>query len=213
MKAVEAGLQGDFAGLHGDAWWNVFQSFPLSIDDKTKKQAQWWFVNSYFVIWNYIIAGIVQGYIVDAFGAIRGAQDSRDEDAQSKCLVCSLDKFALDDAGVPFDKHTEKQHNRWAYLYVASAVEMKPLEELGTTESLVQSCLSDLDNDFLPLQTCVRVEHYREAAELKAAKEAAEEDDGAFPEEQIQKRLTAIEEQIQTSNIQLALLLARFPAV
>ena len=213
MKAVEAGLQGDFAGLHGDAWWNVFQSFPLSIDDKTKKQAQWWFVNSYFVIWNYIIAGIVQGYIVDAFGAIRGAQDSRDEDAQSKCLVCSLDKFALDDAGVPFHIHTEKQHNRWAYLYVASAVEMTPLDEQGTTESLVQSCLSDRRNDFLPLQTCVRVEQYREAAELKAAEEAAEEDDGAFPEEQIQKRLTTIEEQIQTNNSQLALLLARFPAV
>merc|ERR1711865_365675 len=52
MKSVEAGLQGDMAALHGDDFWNVFQSFPLGIDDKSKKQAQWWFVQTYFVLWN-----------------------------------------------------------------------------------------------------------------------------------------------------------------
>ena len=144
--------------MHGDNWWNVFLSFPLGIDDRPKKQAQWWFVNSYFVMWNYIIAGIVQGYIVDAFGAIRGAQDERNADAQTKCLVCSLDKFDLDRAGVDFEVHTEDQHNRWGYVYAASAVHGKPPDEHCTTESVVCTALDKVDTKFLPLETCVHME-------------------------------------------------------
>ena len=72
MKAVEAGLQGDMAALHGDAFWNVFQSFPLDMNDKSKKQAQWWFVQTYFVIWNYIIAGESQLHLLP--GLIRLVQ-------------------------------------------------------------------------------------------------------------------------------------------
>ena len=81
-----------------------------------------------------------------------------DSDAQSKCLVCSIDKFDLDAAGIPFDTHTEDQHNRWAYLYVAAAVQIKPKDEHGSTESIVNGGLEAGRTKFLPLETCVHME-------------------------------------------------------
>ena len=46
------------------------------------------------------LQGIVQGYIVDAFSAIRGEEDARTADSEEKCYICSLSKFELQQAGI-----------------------------------------------------------------------------------------------------------------
>ena len=158
FKGFDAGLHGDFGGLHGDPWWNIFQSFPLEISSDGAKQAQWWLVTSFFILWQFIIAGIVQGYIVDAFSMIRCESTAREDDALSKCLICSLDKFELEHAGVAFDTHVMDQHNRWGYLYLATSVQLKPLDDHGTTESIIKTCLDSGATECLPLNTCKQVE-------------------------------------------------------
>jgi len=230
MLGIEAGLQGDMSGLHGSDQGDLFFAFPLDIGDMGKKQAQWWFVQTYFIMWNYIIAGIIQGYIVDAFGAIRGAQDDKDNDAKGACLVCSIEKFDLVSAGVPFDVHTEDQHNRWGYLYAAAAVQIKPPDEHGTTESVVCGALQHGTCAFLPLDTCVHMEQKQRALDLLEV----DKDEQETPEQQVQNRitrmegnlhnclssqqavqgrLTTIEHNIETCLGSLALLVERLPAV
>ena len=93
MMGLAGALRGDIGLQHGDHFGNVFQSFPMSVTSRQMKHAQWWFVTSFLLIWNYIFVGIVQGYIVDSFSMIREEQENRKNDCRDRCLVCSMHKF------------------------------------------------------------------------------------------------------------------------
>ena len=60
-----------------------------------------------------MLEGIVQGYIVDAFGEIRAEENDRENDSGNNCLVCSLSKFELQRHGAEFEAHVDRHHNRW----------------------------------------------------------------------------------------------------
>ena len=102
----------------------------------------------------YVLEGIVQGYIVDAFSEIRGAEAERESDSTTNCLVCSCSKFELQRVGVDFEEHVEEAHNRWSYLYLANAVRSEAAKGwLGTTAAIVKSALDQNSVDFMPLET------------------------------------------------------------
>ena len=101
-----------------------------------------------------MLEGIVQGYIVDAFSMVRGAETERDDDSSTNCLVCSLSKFKLQQIGVDFDEHIEEHHNRWSYLYLAKSVRSDAARGwLGTTAAIVKKALDQNLVDFMPLET------------------------------------------------------------
>jgi len=114
--AIDAGLHGDMAGLYGDDFGNVLNPFPIDIYDQPKKVVGWVFVTVFFLIWEYILAGIVQGYIVDAFSEIRGEQADKELDITTVCLICSLDRQTLDKYD-GFFYHIGNVHSRKDYLY------------------------------------------------------------------------------------------------
>ena len=102
----------------------------------------------------YVLEGIVQGYIVDAFSEIRGAEAERESDSTTNCLVCSCSKFELQRVGVDFEEHVEEAHNRWSYLYLANSVRSEAAKGwLGTTAAIVKSALDQNSVDFMPLET------------------------------------------------------------
>jgi hypothetical protein len=69
---IDAGIHGDFAGLHGTDFEDLMPAYPLRWNSNLKQHPlQWMFVTFFFLAWEYILAGIVQGQIVDAFSAIR----------------------------------------------------------------------------------------------------------------------------------------------
>ena len=59
--AVDAGLHGDMAGLHGDNYGNIFPSFPERFEENLHKHpVQWLFVLCFFLMWEFVLGGIVQ---------------------------------------------------------------------------------------------------------------------------------------------------------
>ena len=119
FKTLDAGLHGEIAIAHGDSFENIFSQYPLEISDEGKKQLQWLFTISFMLMWGFILEvctvclrthawcprfchaqGIVQGYIVDSFSAIRGEEDERSTDSKTRCYICSLEKFNLQDANI-----------------------------------------------------------------------------------------------------------------
>ena len=157
-QSMEAGLRGDIAGVHGNDFSDVLLAFPTEINKDIKKQFQFWFVTIFFLLWSYVLAGIVQGYIVDAFSMIRAVEIARERDSTKNCLVCSLSKFELQRVGVDFDEHIEEAHNRWSYLYLASAVRSEaPKGWLGTTGAIVKSALEQNSVEFMPLESSVEL--------------------------------------------------------
>ena len=78
-------------------------------------QAGWLFTMLFYVIWNFVLVGIVTGQIVTAFQAIREKESMLMKNEAENCLVCSIDRFTLEQNGESFDDHTSFDHSPWAY--------------------------------------------------------------------------------------------------
>jgi len=112
----------------------------------------------FFWIWDYLISGIIQGQIVDAFAEIRQAAQELEADTDDKCLVCTLDRFTLETSVGSFHDHTQDNHNPWAYLYFfVQLEELRDDLETGL-QGFVTSHLEGSDASFLPVRRCFDIE-------------------------------------------------------
>merc|ERR1712224_642870 len=77
MRAIQVGLRGDMLDLHSDNHGNIDPDtpFPERFDDKPKLQVELLFVMIFYVAWTFVLAGIIQGQIIDAFAEIRALDD------------------------------------------------------------------------------------------------------------------------------------------
>ena len=58
----------------------------------------------------------IQGFIIDAFGALRDQLDSVQDELENNCFICGIGKDYLDKVPHGFDIHVEKEHNLANYL-------------------------------------------------------------------------------------------------
>jgi inositol 1,4,5-triphosphate receptor type 1 len=73
---------------------------------------------AFFMIWTFVLSNIFIGQIVDAFSAIREEKDMIQEDTETKCLVCSVDRLAYQkDANGDFDEHVRADHDVVCYIF------------------------------------------------------------------------------------------------
>ena len=63
------------------------------------------------VIFIYILLAIITGIVIDAFGALKEKKEAAEENLQSICFVCNIDRFTADQSGIGFDKHVRIEHN------------------------------------------------------------------------------------------------------
>jgi len=118
-------MHGDLAGLHGNDFGDLIQAFPLWITSIPGRQVEWLYVMTFFLLWEYVLAGIVQGQIVDAFAGIRAEQDMKADDLAANCLVCSVDRLTLDSYD-GFIKHVEEDHAPGSYLKFCTQIKEIP---------------------------------------------------------------------------------------
>jgi len=159
LLALDAGINGDLSGMHGDDHGNIFDDFPKDVYTKSNRKStlHWMVVISYFVIWNFIISGIIQGQIVDAFSTIRAELDEREADSKSRCLVCGLERFVLDELG-GFEAHCAEEHCPLSYMYFIVYLHEKEADSYTGMETYAYRCLEENSNSWLPVGKCLKLQ-------------------------------------------------------
>ena len=101
------GLRGDIATALGSNFGEIFLPagkytgvFPQKVSELRKTQAVWLLALVFYVVWQFMLVGIVTGQIVDAFSVMRSEETSLRADEEQVCLVCSVDRFTLDHKAV-----------------------------------------------------------------------------------------------------------------
>lgn len=151
---MNGGFHGDMARMHGDLHENLVDSFFVDLGDRPVIQFQWWFTLLFVLIWEFIISGIVQGQIVDAFAEIRQKEADLEEDTEDKCLVCSMDRFTLEQSVGTFAEHIDQRHNPWSYLFFCVYLQELPDHlEMGL-QNFVTEHLDSSSAGFLPVRQC-----------------------------------------------------------
>ena len=72
---------------------------------------------SFFLFITLILLAIIQGFIIDAFGALRDQLQGVEDELAGNCFICSISKDYLDQVPHGFDTHVQKEHNLSNYLF------------------------------------------------------------------------------------------------
>ena len=78
-----------------------------------------WFAIVFYLFWEFVFGGIVQGQIVDAFSELRDEANAKEDDFNSNCLICSIASTTLERIGNGFVDHRDVSAALFAFICVS----------------------------------------------------------------------------------------------
>ena len=94
-KHVLDSMTGDLTTVLGDSGGNLW-AFPAVAPWSDLWEAwRTFFVFVSIIFWVFLLQGIIQGQIIDAFAEMRAIDDAAHQDLEQRCFVSSLDRYAL----------------------------------------------------------------------------------------------------------------------
>lgn len=99
----------------------------------------------FFFLVVLIIMNIFSGIIIDTFAQLRDQKSAILENKNNVCFICSIDRYEFDRNGDGFEKHIEKDHNVFNYLYYTIYINSKPTTEYNGTESNIANAAGGKD--------------------------------------------------------------------
>jgi hypothetical protein len=98
-----------------------------------------------------IIIQIFASLIINQFGELDESSNKRDEMIQGQCFVCGIKRATLEEKGTKeFEKHTEKLHSIWNYVYYIHLLKRTRNDRLSTIDQLVKSVVVQDEVSWLP---------------------------------------------------------------
>ena len=92
---------------------------------------------SFYLFITLILLAIIQGFIIDAFGALRDQMDGVQEELENNCFICGIGKDYFDKDPHGFETHVEKEHNLAHYLFFLQYLIEKDENDYTGQETLV----------------------------------------------------------------------------
>lgn len=68
------------------------------------------------------------------------------------CLICNLEKYNFEKAGIDFDIHRKKEHNIWDYIYMIISMEDKTEKDCNGIESELYAKIKNGDFSWIPVK-------------------------------------------------------------
>ena len=92
---------------------------------------------SFFFFIIVILLAIIQGFIIDAFGALRDQMQGVEDELENNCFICGIAKDYFDKVPHGFDIHVQKEHNLANYLFFVQYLIEKDENDYTGQETLV----------------------------------------------------------------------------
>lgn len=114
---------------------------------------------SFFFFIIVILLAIIQGFIIDAFGALRDQMQGVEDELENNCFICGIGKDYLDKIPHGFDIHVQKEHNLANYLFFLMYLINKDETEYTGQETHVWNMYQNRCWDFFPAGDCFRKQY------------------------------------------------------
>ena len=149
-KHILDSLTGDLTTVLGDDFGNF--AYPATVfwaDSWNSFKSA--FVVVSIIFWVFLLQGIIQGQIIDAFAEMRNASNAASEDLEQKCFVSSIDRFVFNSFPGEWDKRGGGQY-AWSYLLFMTYLLDKDQDEFNGLEGFVYRCFQRDDISFIPIE-------------------------------------------------------------
>ena len=116
---------------------------------------RFFFDNAVNIILVFILLNMVQGIIIDTFGALREALQERIEDQTFTCFICGIDRHKLDkssDEDRGFYYHIKQEHYMWNYIFYKAYIQHKSKIDYNGNETFVQKKIEAYDISWFPIK-------------------------------------------------------------
>lgn len=117
---------------------------------------------SFFLFITLILLAIIQGFIIDAFGALRDQLQGVEDELAGNCFICSISSDYLDQVPHGFDTHVQKEHNLANYLFFLMYLINKDESDYTGQETFVWNMYQERCWDFFPAGDCFRKQYESE---------------------------------------------------
>ena len=117
---------------------------------------------SFFFLIIIILLAIIQGFIIDAFGALRDQMQGVEDELENNCFICGIAKDYFDKDPHGFDTHVQKEHNLANYLFFIQYLIEKDANDYTGQETLVWDQYQSRTWDFFPQGDCFRKQYETE---------------------------------------------------
>lgn len=105
-----------------------------------------------------IMLNLLLGIIINTFAVLRDQKEKNEEDMRNCCFICNIDKQEFERFGEGFQKHIEKDHNLWYYVFYIMYLKSKDQTEFLGIESYVMDKFNQDDVSFFPLHRALILE-------------------------------------------------------
>lgn len=139
-----------------------------------------WFVGRvlvdviFFFMINIIFLNIIFGIIIDTFADLREEKQAKEEDMNSRCFICNIERGDFEVHNIDMDEHQEKHHNMWNYLFYIAYVKEKDPQDLSGLESIVFERTQIASIDWIPLHKSMELQAAGKEAEAESDNESIE---------------------------------------
>ena len=117
---------------------------------------------SYTVIMVYIVWQMVSGLILDAFDNLRGDREEIEEDMETTCFICGLNREKIEKYYIGkdgFEKHLQ-DHSVDNYLFYMLYLEEKDPNEYSGFESYVKENIDKESISWFPIERSLKIEEW-----------------------------------------------------
>ena len=115
------------------------------------------FVFMSIVFWVFLLQGIIQGQIIDAFATMRNKRNADSADLENKCFVSSIERFVFNRYPGEWDKRQAGRY-AWKYLLYFLFLLDKDPEEYNGLENYVFLAFDREDVSFLPIMRFIALQ-------------------------------------------------------
>lgn len=102
------------------------------------------------VFWVFLLLGIMQGQIIDAFAEMRDKDKAAKDDLSSNCFISSLDRHTFSEYPGEWEKRKDGKF-AWNYLHYFCYLQQKDPEEYSGLENSVSEAYAEMSTEFLPI--------------------------------------------------------------
>jgi len=167
MYSFGKGIRGSLDSVWGPLAYKHTNDFPMYIWDEPMLSVQWALTTLWFVVWRFTFIGILTATIVMVFSGLRTKENMLIKDKNEKCMVCSLDRFTIEQDAEGFIAHTQSVHSPWSYLAFLAKLRLENPDDFTGLESDVKTKADVIDQTFLPVKLCTEIQ----ALQRRRAKE------------------------------------------
>lgn len=92
---------------------------------------------AFFMIIKMAFLNIIFGIIIDTFADLRDKRNTMEEDMKNVCFICGIERDEFDQFADGFEKHIERDHHLWNYLFYLYHLNITDETEYNGIESYV----------------------------------------------------------------------------